>query len=218
MRLVGNRNLLHGRRTALAEELNGILPHEAHRDRHGGEDGESYKLEFDFMTVALPQKARQALRMVVVKGFGKAAVSCGPRWPGRDVAQVPVAGRRGLSDAVARRRRDPLRQAELTSGHPGPDVPAPEKHGRSAAGRHLLRLRLAGRTAALRDPDDQHHPRRRRIYGVAGSSTTPVADGLGKLPSRAAGNGTATSRPEPRIKPARTGLSGMTRFFKKLLF
>ena len=73
VRLVGNRNLLHGRRTALAEELAASCPmkHIEIVTRETGDGVKSYKLEFGAMTVALPQRPDKPLRMVVVKGFGE---------------------------------------------------------------------------------------------------------------------------------------------------
>lgn len=76
VRLVGNRNLLHGRRTALAEELAASCPmkHIEIVTRETGDGVKSYKLEFGAMTVALPQRPDKPLRMVVVKGFGERPV------------------------------------------------------------------------------------------------------------------------------------------------
>jgi hypothetical protein len=73
VRLVGNRNLLHGRRTAPAEELAASCPmkHIEIVTRETGDGVKSYKLEFGAMTVALPQRPDKPLRMVVVKGFGE---------------------------------------------------------------------------------------------------------------------------------------------------
>ena len=73
VRLVGNRNLIHGRRTALAEELAAACPMRcAETVTRETEDGvKRYELEFGVLTVALPQRPDKPLRMVVVKGFGE---------------------------------------------------------------------------------------------------------------------------------------------------
>jgi len=73
VRLVGDRNLLHGRRIALAGELAASCPmkHIEIVTRETEDGVKSYELEFGAMTVALPQRPDKPLRMVVVKGFGE---------------------------------------------------------------------------------------------------------------------------------------------------
>ena len=72
VRLVGNRMLLHGKRVALAENLAAFCPMKyAETVTRETEEGvKHYELEFGVLNVALPQRPRTALRMVVVKGFG----------------------------------------------------------------------------------------------------------------------------------------------------
>lgn len=73
VRLVGNRNLIHGRRVSLAENLAAACPMKytetVTRETEGGV--KHYELQFGVMTVALPQRPDKPLRMVVVRGFGE---------------------------------------------------------------------------------------------------------------------------------------------------
>jgi hypothetical protein len=73
VRLVGNRFLLHGGRSALAEDWAASCQMRyAETVRRETEDGvKHYELQFGVMTVALPQRPDKALRMVVVRGFGE---------------------------------------------------------------------------------------------------------------------------------------------------
>ncbi len=155
------------------------------------------------MTVALPQRPDKPLRMVVVKGFGERPMlllTTLARTTSRKSWQV-VEGyltRWRVEDAIRF-----IKQSYNLRGHPGPDVPAPEKHGRSAAGRHLLQLRLAGRTLRY-ETNDQHHPRRQAHLRRGRVPPLRRRRRPREGSSRATGNGTATSR-GPQIKP-RSGL------------
>lgn len=73
VRLVGNRNVCHGRSTVLAGTLAATCPMRYTETvrRETGEGVKHYDLQFGVMTVALPQRPEQALRMVVVRGFGQ---------------------------------------------------------------------------------------------------------------------------------------------------
>lgn len=73
VRLVGNRNVCYGRRTLLAQELAVSCPMRYTETvrRETGEGVKHYELQFGVMTVALPQRPEQALRMVVIRGFGE---------------------------------------------------------------------------------------------------------------------------------------------------
>lgn len=73
VRLVGNRNVRHGRNTVLAADLAATCPMRYAETvrRETGEGVKHYELRFGVMTVALPQRPEQALCMVVVRGFGQ---------------------------------------------------------------------------------------------------------------------------------------------------
>lgn len=73
VRLVGHRNVCHGRSTVLSETLAATCPMRYAETvrRETGEGVKHYELQFGVMTVALPQRPDQALRMIVVKGFGQ---------------------------------------------------------------------------------------------------------------------------------------------------
>jgi len=74
VRLVGNRNLLHGKTTALASELaEACAMKYAEVVKRETESGvKTYELHYGVMGVALPQRPDAPLRMVVVRGFGEA--------------------------------------------------------------------------------------------------------------------------------------------------
>ena len=73
IRLVGNRNLHHGKRVALAEDLAAEckMRYAETVQREGKNGLETYQLQYGVMGVALPQRPDVPLRMVVVKGFGE---------------------------------------------------------------------------------------------------------------------------------------------------
>ena len=73
VRLVGNRNLRHGKRTARASELAASCAMKyAEVVKRETQDGEkTYELQYGVMSVALPQRPDETLRMVVVRGFGE---------------------------------------------------------------------------------------------------------------------------------------------------
>lgn len=74
VRLVGNRNLRHGKRTALASELAAScrMKYTEVVKRETQDGLKTYELHYGVMSVALPQRPDVPLRMVVVRGFGAA--------------------------------------------------------------------------------------------------------------------------------------------------
>ena len=74
VRLVGNRNLYHGKRIALASDLAASCAMKytqiVKREMRDG-NLKTYELQYGVMSVALPQRPDVPLRMVVVRGFGE---------------------------------------------------------------------------------------------------------------------------------------------------
>ena len=73
VRLVGNRNLCHGKKTALASDLakTCAMKYTEIVKRETDSGVKTYELHYGVMSVALPQRPDAPLRMVVVRGFGE---------------------------------------------------------------------------------------------------------------------------------------------------